>query len=160
MTDATPKFLVDEMLQRLGRWLRAAGYDTAMATDSESDYYLLRRAIDENRLLITRDTRLANYRSAKDHVIVLSSDTLDANVEELANHLDIDWTYKPFTRCMVCNSLLTDASAQQRRDMPERARENTDTAYYCPQCNQVYWEGSHVKRMRNHLEDWRHRFRN
>jgi len=151
---APPKFLVDEMLQRLGRWLRAAGYDTAIAANSESDYYLLREAIDDDRILITKDGELAKHRSARGRVIVLSGDTLEANVEELATQLDIDWTYKPFTRCMVCNTLLADANEQQRDNMPDMARLQNDTACYCPQCNQVYWTGSHVKRMRHHLVQW------
>jgi uncharacterized protein with PIN domain len=158
MTKNTPKFLVDEMLQRLGRWLRAAGYDTRIATDSESDYYLLRQAIDEDRLLITKDTQLAQHRSAKGRVIIISGDTLDNNVAELSEYLDIDWTYKPFTRCMVCNSLLTQASTDQREQMPEMAKMNAGAVYYCPQCNQVYWEGSHVKRMRHHLTHWHDKY--
>jgi len=158
MSSAAPKFLVDEMLQRLGRWLRAAGYDTVIATNGESDYYLLRRAIDENRLLITKDIKLSQHRSARNHVIVLCSDTLEANAEELANQIDIDWTYQPFTRCMVCNTLLTAATQQQRNEMPDMAKAHTDHAYYCSQCNQVYWEGSHVRRMRTHLAEWHNKF--
>lgn len=53
MASEEPGFLVDEMLQRLGPWLRAAGYDTRIATHAEADYYLLRQAIDEGRLLLT-----------------------------------------------------------------------------------------------------------
>ena len=52
------------MLQRLGRWLRAAGYDTLIARNAESDYELLRQALDEGRLLITRDRELAKHRRA------------------------------------------------------------------------------------------------
>lgn len=44
-----PKFRCDEMLQCLGSWLCAAGYDTLIAKDAEADYQLLRQAIDEGR---------------------------------------------------------------------------------------------------------------
>ena len=53
------RFLCDEMLVRLARLLRAAGYDTSLATDGEADAALLRLARDEGRILLTRDKRLA-----------------------------------------------------------------------------------------------------
>ena len=153
-----PKFLVDEMLQRLGRWLRAAGYDTTIAQDAQSDYYLLRQAIDEGRLLLTKDIELTKHRRAHGTVMLLSGDTMDEYARQLSDELGIDWTHNPFTRCMVCNSLLTHATAEQLANMPEMAKEHNDEAWYCKQCNQVFWDGSHVKRMRGHLSDWHQKF--
>ena len=71
-----PAFLCDEMFQRLGRWLRAAGYDVVMAKEGDTDYELLRQAISEGRLLITRDRELARMRRAKDTVVLMQADTL------------------------------------------------------------------------------------
>lgn len=156
MASEEPGFLVDEMLQRLGRWLRAAGYDTRIATHAEADYYLLRQAIDEGRLLLTRNPKLLEHRRAPGTVILLSADTLEACAEELSTLLDINWQHDPFSRCLACNSLLQDATPQQREKTPPRARQLVEAAYYCPDCNQVYWEGSHVKRMRRLLEHWQH----
>lgn len=156
MASEEPRFLVDEMLQRLGRWLRAAGYDTRIATHAEADYYLLRQAIDEGRLLLTRDRKLLEHRRAPGTVILLSADTLEACAEELSTLLDINWQHDPFSRCLVCNSLLQDATPQQCENIPPKARQHVEAAYYCPHCNQVYWEGSHVKRMRRQLHHWQH----
>jgi hypothetical protein len=44
------KFLCDVMLARVARWLRAAGYDTALAEVKVLDKELLARAIKEERL--------------------------------------------------------------------------------------------------------------
>lgn len=153
-----PRFLVDEMLQRLGRWLRAAGYDTVIATDASPDYYLLRQAIDEGRLLITRDRELSQHRRAKGHVILLTADSLEACARELSEKFPIDWQHDPFTRCMVCNTPMQPASPQQLESAPEDVQQLVDAAYYCPCCNQVFWDGSHVKRMRHHLDDWQRKF--
>ena len=158
MTIEEPKFLVDEMLQRLGRWLRAAGYDTVIAQDAQSDYYLLRQAINEGRLLLTKDIELTKHRGASGTVILLDGDTMEDYAEELSAYISVDWTHSPFSRCMVCNSILTDATDQQRATIPELARKNTDVAYYCSHCNQVFWNGSHVKRMRDHLRDWHQKY--
>ena len=153
-----PKFLVDEMLQRLGRWLRAAGYDVLIATDAKPDYYLLRQAINEDRLLITRDRELSQHRSASNHVILLESDSLENCAAELSQKARIDWHHNPFTRCMVCNTVMSNATPEQLRSAPGDIQDSPDAVYYCPECKQVFWDGSHVKRMQNHLDDWHSKF--
>jgi uncharacterized protein with PIN domain len=154
MTSEAPKFLVDEMLQRLGRWLRAAGYDTLIALDAEPDYYLLRQALDEGRLLITRDRKLMEHRRAPGTVILLECNSLEDCAQELTRQLQINWQYDPFSRCLVCNTPLLDATAGQMRDAPTSVQERDLRALYCPNCKQVFWEGSHVHRMRNQLACW------
>ena len=149
-----PRFLCDEMLQRLGRWLRAAGYDTLIANNSESDYQLLRQAIDSGRLLITRDRGLLEHRRAEGTVICLESEVIEDCAAELSHKLHIDWLYHPFSRCLNCNSLLIDATPAQIATIPHGEKESIDAALYCPECRQVFWEGRHVHRMRHHLEDW------
>ena len=58
--DGPMRFLCDEMLLRLARLLRAAGYDTYLASGGEPDAALLKLAREEGRMLITRDKRLAS----------------------------------------------------------------------------------------------------
>lgn len=154
----TPTFLCDEMLQRLGSWLRAAGYDTLIAKDAEDDYRLLRQAIDEGRLLITRDRELARHRRAKGTVILLEADGLEACAEVLSKQVNIDWLHAPFSRCMNCNTPLKNATPQQIRSLPLKNKAHINAAFYCPECNQVFWDGSHVQRMRHHLTDWANSF--
>jgi uncharacterized protein len=54
-----PRFLCDEMLHGLGRWLRAAGYDTVIAKGGIPDRKLARRRAGEDRILLTKDRHLA-----------------------------------------------------------------------------------------------------
>lgn len=55
------KLLADSMLGSLGRWLRLMGYDTAIA-QREPDAQLVRRALAEGRVILTRDRALALSR--------------------------------------------------------------------------------------------------
>ncbi len=158
MEQSPPKFLCDEMLQRLGRWLRAAGYDTRIAAEGESDYELLQHALREERLLITRDRGLIEHRRAPGTVILLRADNLEACAEELSRQVAIEWQFSPFTRCMVCNAALQEARPKQLSVLPLAKREFIDAAYFCPSCQQIFWEGSHVRRMRTHLQEWHERF--
>jgi len=146
------------MLQRLGRWLRAAGYDTRIAQDAEADYQLLREAIDEGRLLITRDKELSEHRRAEGTVIYIEGANMEQCAAALSKKIHINWLLKPFTRCMNCNSVLQDATPHQIRSLFVQKHEHVDAAFYCPECNQVFWDGRHVKRMRRHLADWAARF--
>ncbi len=146
------------MLQRLGRWLRAAGYDTLIARDAEADYELLRQALDDGRLLITRDRELTQHRRAPGTVIYIEGDNLQQCAAGLSEKVSINWLLAPFSRCMNCNTPLVDASPQQIRSLPLQRKEHINAAFYCPECNQVFWDGSHVKRMRRHLRDWAEKY--
>lgn len=148
------KFLCDEMLQRLGNWLRAAGYDTLIETNGRNDYELLRQAIDEDRYLITRDQKLMEHRRAPGNVILLTCDGMEECVRELSKQLPVNWYYQPFMRCTVCNTPLRNATEQEMASIPSNSQKVVNQAFYCSTCEQVYWEGSHVKRMRAQLEKW------
>ncbi|MGW8228139.1 MAG: DUF5615 family PIN-like protein [Gammaproteobacteria bacterium] len=152
------KFLVDENLQRLGSWLRAAGYDTLIESDGRPDYALLKQALAEERLLITRDRKLTEHRRAPGTVILLECENLEACIAALCRQLPIDWLHEPFVRCLVCNTRLIHARPEQLLDLPTRLRNRIDRAYYCPGCKKVYWDGSHVRRMRTRLNEWQQRF--
>lgn len=142
----------DEMLARLGRWLRAAGYDVAIAAPGESDRDLLQRAVAERRLFITRDRRLLEYHSIADRVLLLLANTLAGQFAELSERLVIDWLCNPFSRCLECNTELTRADESVRGRVPPEALREDDQLLYCPHCDKPYWNGTHVKRMRLKLE--------
>jgi len=149
-----PKFLCDEMLMRLGRWLRAAGYDTGLAINGESDRELFQRARREHRCLLTRDKKLLEFRNADGIVVLLRGNELDAQVRELGRRLGVDWQYRPLSRCLICNTPLREGRPDERVSVPGDIDDTT--LRYCPGCRRVYWEGSHSRRMRRCLEAWQH----
>ena len=89
------RFLCDEMLTGLARWLRIAGYDTAIAVRGRRDRDLVEQANSENRILLTRDRRLVEIRTANDRTIVLESDGIDTCASELVKRLSLDWNRDP-----------------------------------------------------------------
>ena len=140
------------MLQRAGRWLRAAGYDVAIAEPGQTDRELLEQAREEGRLLLTRDRGLMAYRDAADHVLLLEANQLEEVLAEITARLGIDWQHQPFTRCMECNTPLVTAPPEVIARVPPESLREDETLLYCPRCDKAYWNGSHVKRMRRHLE--------
>ncbi|MEE9210479.1 MAG: Mut7-C RNAse domain-containing protein [Kiloniellales bacterium] len=148
------RLLCDEMLRGLGRWLRAAGYNTAIAHAGQADGELLRRAGAEVRVLLTRDRELAARAGLDVGVVALATESLDAGARELGLRLGIDWLFAPFTRCLLDNAVLLPASAQERLGLPFKARGLEGPINTCPDCARLYWPGSHVCRMRARLEAW------
>ena len=146
-------FLVDEMLKGLGRWLRVAGYDTLILEDGQMDAVLLQRAVQDGRLLLTRDRAFLQHRKAADTVVLLECNGLDDCAAALSRQLQIDWLYSPFSRCMNCNTPLVKATRQQTRSLHVDTTDNADVLY-CPACDQLYWHGSHVDAMLQRLQHW------
>lgn len=106
MTAAPPevKLLCDEMLDRLGRFLRAAGYDTAIAAPGTPDEALLARAAAEGRVLVTCDRGIAARRTVQ-RVVVLAENGLDARARALGG---------PVRACPACGRLYWPGSHVRR----------------------------------------------
>ncbi|MBF0247583.1 MAG: hypothetical protein HQL36_05860 [Alphaproteobacteria bacterium] len=145
------RFLCDEMLAGLARWLRAAGYDAATGAAGQNDRALVERAVAEDRLLLTRDHALPRIKGAFDHTLVLDGTDLDDWAAELRGRLRLDWRAAPMTRCLVCNVELTDADGAARAHIPDGARAGPGPFRACPACGRAYWPGGHVQRMLKRL---------
>ena len=154
------QLICDEMLRRLGRWLRAAGYDTLIIEENMPDQAVLEIAKNTNRLLITRDQALAKTPKAKEIVILLKSNLLEDCIHELSKKLPINWLQAPFTRCLICNSALVDAPQEALKDVPDDVKERGSYYKFCQTCHKVYWEGSHTKRMHDKLNSFQFDRRN
>jgi uncharacterized protein with PIN domain len=150
MPEAEPRFLCDAMLGGLARWLRAAGYDTLLAQD-ESDRELLARAAAEGRHFLTCDRTVREHKAARGVALVLPQTKLDDIAELLGRRFAIDWLSRSFTRCVLDNAPLEAASAAQ---VAGHSHPLPDAVLHCPNCDRLYWEGSHQVRMRRRLERW------
>ncbi|HEY0428234.1 MAG TPA: Mut7-C RNAse domain-containing protein [Pyrinomonadaceae bacterium] len=149
--DKQLKFFADVNVARVVRWLRAIGIDTVWE-DAISDKDLVRRAIDENRFVLTLDKRLPDEWRV-DNVLLLKSENPFEQLREIVEHFKIEKPPELFTRCLVCNTLLRGASSQEiSAAVPPRVLEAQEKFYFCPVCRKVYWQGSHTERMRDAIE--------
>lgn len=131
------RFLCDEMLAGLGRWLRIAGYGTAIAERGRRDRDLVKQAHDERRMLLTRDRHLVQIRQANDRSIVLEANDIDACADEPVRRLSLDWTLDPLSRCTLCNTRLELAGIQLLDTLPPRIRAVGPTVHVCTQCGRL-----------------------
>jgi len=143
------KFIVDGMLGKLARWLRMLGYDTEYSGDI-SDDEILRIALREGRIILTRDYEFfkrANLNGAK--AIFIKGKT---NAEKLAYlskqiniRLKIDINK---SRCPKCNAKIELISKEKIKDKVHEATYRFYNEFWqCPRCGQIYWKGSHWKKI-------------
>ena len=148
------RFFCDEMLRGLGRWLRAAGYDTVIAAGGLPDRVLAARCAEEDRVLLTKDRRLAATVEGTAPVVLVPAAGIDEAARALRIALDIDWQHAPFTRCIVDNRPLEAAPPHLATLVPERSRAAGGPLRVCPECGRLYWPGGHVRRMQRRLAAW------
>jgi uncharacterized protein len=150
---ASQRLLCDEMLRRLGSWLRAAGYDTEIAGNGMPDREVLRLCAEEARTLVTRDRSLAGRARWSGRVLLLTSDAIPEQAAVL-RAAGIDWLHAPFTRCLIDNTPLAPASETDAERIPSSSRALPGPLRTCPACRRVYWPGSHLRRMERVLRGW------
>ena len=72
---------------------------------------------------------------------------------EIFERLDLGGSVHPFTLCLECNVPLHPIEkAEVLMRIPPSVRERFDTFSTCDNCNRVFWEGSHWRRMRDLLD--------
>ena len=148
--DDAPRFLADVMLERLARWLRVLGYDTASAGADEDDAALARRADADGRCLLTRDRRLAEETPRALGVLLRSGPPL-SQLREVIDRLALAPAGRAlFARCLLCNTPLRPAAEDEAAAaLPDVcAAHRPEAVRACPACGRVYWEGAHTRRMR------------
>lgn len=144
------KFLVDQMLGTLAKWLRLAGIDTYYATQEISDDDLLVIAKKQKRILITRDKEL-HMRAKKKDITTLFTKSISLS-EQL--HLvfqsfpAITNEINPLSRCSLCNTFIQSIEKEKIKDhVPKRVYEQNTKFWYCPTCNHIYWRGTHYDKI-------------
>ena len=146
-----PRFALDAMLGRLARWLRVLGLDATWSADI-ADAALVRHALDEGRWLLTRDRALSEeWRVPRIH-LVESEQPLE-QLREIFDAFALREGVQLFARCTRCNApieaLLRALAAPH---VPPGVLARNERFWRCPRCERIYWEGSHVDRMRRTLE--------
>ena len=98
------RFIVDLNVGRLAKWLRIMGYDTLFPEES-GDNALVRTALREGRVLVTRDSGIARRRPARlgqVRVVHIKDDDLKGQLRQLVLELKLDLIGE-FSRCLCCN---------------------------------------------------------
>ncbi len=58
-----------------------------------------------------------------------------------------------FTRCTKCNEILKEIDREEvHGKVPDYIRETQESFRQCPHCKKIFWEGTHLKRMKEGIK--------
>lgn len=143
METVKPKFVVDDMVGKLAKWLRILGHDTLYFRRID-DRRLLEISIEQDRILLTRDTALAARKLARNCILLIDDNYIKQLVHVMKKlDLSID-REKVFTRCLICNTFLNQiAKKDVENRVPEYVFKTCQTFNRCGDCHRIYWGATH-----------------
>lgn len=140
----TLRFILDVHLGKLARSLRLLGFDSYYRNDLE-DREIVRLSQSQKRIILTRDRGILKYNEVTHGYWVRNTDPVK-QLTEICSAFDLPGACQPFTRCMRCNGLLCNLSAEEARGrVPVKVVEDFQEFSNCRDCNRVYWRGSHYE---------------
>ncbi|MEA3558393.1 MAG: Mut7-C RNAse domain-containing protein [Candidatus Thermoplasmatota archaeon] len=142
-------FVCDEMLKKLTRWLRIAGYNV-ISPSMKDDGEIAKLSIETDRVLITRDKDLSKRKGPT--TLLMISDDLDLQLEEIKRYIFTIKDPRGRSRCPLCNGDLSyvkraELTPSMIETIPGRTLSSFDTFFICCECNKIYWKGSHWNRI-------------
>ena len=141
--EGRPRFVLDVHLGKLARYLRRFGFDTAYSNQFE-DKQIVDISLEERRIILSRDLGLLK-RSRVKWAKYLFKDEPKLQLKEVAERFKLaDYYQKDKSRCVDCN---TELIKVKKENIIERLEPKTkkyfDDFVYCPNCDKIYWRGSH-----------------
>lgn len=149
------RFITDGMLGKLSRWLRILGHDVQYYKNAP-DKNLIEWTASSDRILLTKDQKLVQ-QAIKNGVKVFFVEGTDI-ITMLANlilHFDLNLEIDlNISRCPKCNGRLTFVPKDSIQDeIPDLTSIYYDEFWKCKECGQIYWLGTHWKKITKTLED-------
>ena len=143
----TDKFILDVHLGKLTKSLRLLGFDAYLDINIPNDKAIATLSAVENRIVLTRDIGLLKHKEIN-RGYWLRSQIPEEQLKEVIRYFGLQPAFRPFTRCLACNSFLAPISKEEVWDkIPPKTKLYFDEFYLCPNCQRIYWKGSHYDKM-------------
>lgn len=142
------KFICDDNLGKLAKLLRTLGYDTLFEKNLD-DHRLIRQSLEQNRVILTRDTKLVRFKIAQNQLLIRNDDP----VEQLKQVIEF-FKLKPkkeslFSRCLLCNDILEKVEKDKAKDkIPPYVFKTQKDFVICKNCDRVFWKGTHIDKIK------------
>lgn len=148
-----PRFMLDHMVVRLGKYLRVIGYDADWDLGLRT-HELIQRANATDRIFVTRNSHIAEQFPAVRRLLFVPSTDPAEQFKMLVRELHLDPRAALFSRCIRCNEPL--ATIAVKETIRSRVHPNVfarhERFFQCPRCGTVFWHGSHVTNTCRKLE--------
>lgn len=143
------------MLGKLHRYLLICGYD-CVYRKKFPDKKLVRFAEREDRVILTRDIHMVETLVKNDKVTLLKETDLKAQLARLKEEYQLIFKQERlFSRCLDCNQPLESVPKKSvSNEVPDETYRWLENFYRCPECDSVYWRGSHYQAIKKRLKEW------
>lgn len=140
------KFILDVHLGKLARYLRLLGFD-ADYHNNYADAEIVRQAKRQHRVILTRDIGLLKNKNVTRGYWLRATQPRQ-QIIEILKRFNLFTSVAPFTRCLECNGKIKAISYKMAvARLPEKTRKYYRKFYQCRQCKNIYWQGSHFKKL-------------
>jgi hypothetical protein len=145
-------FLLDVHLGTLARYLRMAGFDTLYQSKDYGDAFLAEVASTDGHIMLSRDIGLLKRGKLNYGHWVRNTDPKEQFIE-IVQLYGLQNSFKPMSRCIKCNEPIRSVKKSLiKASVPPKVYEWKEEFFQCSGCSQVYWEGSHYKKMMELLD--------
>ncbi len=151
--ETIPRFICDDHLGKLARYLRVSGFDTLFENDIDNSR-LIQFSLDDKRYILTRDRRLLERRLVR-YFFLIEHNLWPDQLKAVLDNFDLSINRsRMFTRCLEDNTLIVPVEKETIREIvhPHTYQHHSDYRH-CPTCMRVYWSGSHIKAMTKRLSE-------
>ena len=153
------KFIADNNVGKLAKWLRIIGYDTLLFKE-KNDSKMIEIALNEDRVILTKNNQIMKRRlvtNGKLKAVHIKCDEPKVQLRETVKMLSLDYHFNPFSLCLKCNQKLVPRSKEEMQDfVPPRVFEIQEHYIEYLSCHRIYWHGTHwqamVSELRNTME--------
>jgi uncharacterized protein with PIN domain len=150
------RFIADNNVGKLARWLRLIGYDTILFKQKD-DAQMIKMALSEDRVILTKDAQFIKRRLVTNGTLKtthIEQDDPRLQVKEVVGTLKLDYHFKPFSLCLECNRALVARDKEEVQNIvPDRVFQTQTQYTQCPACHRIYWPGTHWRAMDKELQD-------
>jgi len=151
MAENRKKFLLDENLAKLAKWLRMLGYDVAIyrSINNEKKISLCNK---ERRVYLTRSNKIAKRKEIFSRMLI-RTEKYDEQLLEMLHLLEFN-NKMLSSRCLVCNDKLQKIQVEKIKDLiPKYVTDNFSDFKICRKCGKIFWNGSHYAAMKSKLKN-------
>jgi uncharacterized protein with PIN domain/sulfur carrier protein ThiS len=149
-----PRFIADVHLGSLSKYLRMLGFDV-LYKNKFSDAEIIGISLNEKRTILTRDRELLKNNKITHGYWVRTAGT-EEQVKEVIIRFDLKNNISEFLRCLECNNILVPIEKEKIEGrIPPKVKQRQNEFWYCPNCDKVYWKGTHYEKMSKFIEQLR-----
>ena len=144
-----PQFFADAMLLGLARWLRFLGFQTWNFQDRED---LVERLRQQPEMIFLTSSVSHVEQFHPPHFFILTEEALDKQLHKINEQYRIFQSIELLSLCTICNVPVVRIDKMKVEGMvPTKVLANFDQFWNCPICKRIYWDGGHIKRLKEKL---------